>query len=67
MNRLKEIRVAQGRPQAEVAAAADIVYRSYIRYETDAALPNVLSAIRIADALHVVDLRKIWYPVAFPQ
>ncbi|ERL03175.1 hypothetical protein HMPREF1985_02337 [Mitsuokella sp. oral taxon 131 str. W9106] len=51
----------------EIADMANIARRSYIRYEADATPPNVLSAIRIADALGVADLREIWNPAASPK
>jgi DNA-binding helix-turn-helix protein len=59
-NRLKEIRLAQEKQQEEIADFAGISRRTYIRYENGSILPNLVSAIRIADALGVDNLRDIW-------
>ena len=58
-NRLKEIRLAQEKQQEEIADFAGISRRTYIRYENGSILPNLVSAIRIADALGIDNLRDI--------
>lgn len=59
-NHLRELRKSKGKLQAEMIAAAGISKSSYIRYERGCTLPDILSAIAIADALGIVDLREIW-------
>ena len=59
-NHLKELRKSTGKLQAEIIAAVGISKSSYIRYERGCTLPDVLSAIAIADALDIVDIREIW-------
>ena len=58
--RLKEIREASGKTQAEIAKETRVTVRAYQRYEHGEQRPNVRTAIRIADALGVVDLRELW-------
>lgn len=59
-NRLKEIRLAQEKEQAEIAGLAGVSRSTYIRYEAGSILPNLLAALRIADALGIDNLREIW-------
>lgn len=64
-NRLKEQRLRPGLTQVQVARKAGITERGYQRYESDETSkqhcePSIKSAIKIADALGVVDLRELW-------
>ena len=59
-NHLRELRKSKGKLQAEVIAATGISKSSYIRYEWGRTLPDILSAIAIADVLGIVDLLEIW-------
>lgn len=59
-NQLKAIRLAQRKQQGEIADSAGVSRRTYIRYEKGSVLPNPASAIRIADALGIDNLREIW-------
>ena len=65
-NLLQMKRKSMGFTQAELAKLAGITERRVRCYEASgtANLPDVLTAIRIADALGVSDLREIWdgYP-----
>ena len=58
--RLKEIREASGKTQAEIAKETDVTVRAYQRYEHGEQRANVRTAIRIADALGVKDVRSLW-------
>ena len=58
--RLKEIREASGKTQAEIAKETGVTVRAYQRYEHGEQRPNVRTAIRIADALGVKDVRLLW-------
>ena len=58
--RLKEIREASGKTQAEIAKETGVTVRAYQRYEHGEQRPNVRTAIRIADALGVKDVRSLW-------
>ena len=58
-NRLKEIRAAQEKQQGEIAAYAGLSCRTYMRYEKGA-VPNHATAMHIADALGIENLRDIW-------
>lgn len=46
--------------QEEVAQKVGISLMSYRRYEYGERLPDVKTAIRIADALGVADVRTLW-------
>ena len=59
-NRLRVLREARKLRQIDVAHLCHITHKAYWRYERHDMLPNVLTAIRIADALGVQDLREIW-------
>jgi hypothetical protein len=59
-NRLRILREERELRQVDVAQRADVVLKMYRRYECHNMLPNVLTAIRIADALEIRDLREIW-------
>ena len=68
-NKLQMKRKSAGFTQAELAKLVGVTERGYRSYEASAkskrrSLPDVLTAIRIADALGVSDLREIWdgYP-----
>ena len=58
--RLKEIREASGKTQAEIAKETGVTIRAYQKYEHGEQRPNVRTAIRIADALGVKDVRALW-------
>ena len=58
--RLKEIREASGKTQAEIAKETRVTVRAYQQYEHGEQRPNVRTAIRIADALGVKDVRSLW-------
>lgn len=62
---LQAKRQSTGLTQAQVAEKAGITARGYQRYEADQNSknhrePNITTAIRIADALDVIDLRELW-------
>ena len=64
-NPLKTKRLSIGLTQVEVAKKAGITARGYQRYEADEKSkqyrePGILTAIKIADALGVEDLRELW-------
>ena len=59
-NRLRVLREERNLRQLDVAQRANIALKMYRRYERHNMLPNVLTAIRVADALGVQDLREIW-------
>ena len=58
--RLKEIREAFGKTQLQIAEETGVTVRAYQRYEHGEQRPNVRTAIRIADALGVKDVRSLW-------
>ena len=58
--RLKEIREASGKTQLQIAEETGITVRVYQKYEHGEQRPNVWTAIRIADALGVKDVRSLW-------
>ena len=62
--RLQTARIASGKTQKQVAAEAGIPEAAYQRYEYGKNEPGVRTAIRIADALNVTDLRELFaeYP-----
>ena len=57
--KLKKYR-AQKYTQKEMAMALKLSERQYRRIEKGTSLPNILTAMQIADMLNVYDLRKIW-------
>lgn len=70
-NHLREKRLSLGLTQAQLAGKAKTTLRSYRRYEADITnkehrLPDAVTAIRIADALGVKDLRELWGGKANP-
>ena len=58
--KLQAAREKSGKTQAQVAREAQIKTVTYQRYEYGSSIPNVRTAIRIADALNVLDLREIF-------
>ena len=58
--RLQAAREKSGKTQAQVAKEAGIQPVTYQRYEYGSLIPNVRTAIRIADALNVLDLRELF-------
>lgn len=58
--KLQAAREKSGKTQAQVAREADITTVTYQRYEYGIREPGVRTAIRIADALNVLDLREIF-------
>ena len=59
-SKLQAARGKSGKTQAQIAREAGIETISYQRYEYGSRIPNVRTAIRIADALGVVDLRELF-------
>ena len=58
--RLQAAREKSGKTQAQVAKEARIETVTYQRYEYGNREPSVRTAIRIADALSVIDLRELF-------
>lgn len=58
--RLRAAREKSGKTQAQVAKETGVTEHMYQRYEYDRNEPGVRTAIRIADALGVADLRELW-------
>ena len=64
-NPLQRKRNSVGLTQAQIAKLVGVTERSYRCYEASATArrkhkPDILTAIRIADALGVQDLRELW-------
>lgn len=58
---IKLAREHAGKTQLQVASEVGIGLRSYVSYENgEKPSPSVHTAIRIANALYVHDLRKLW-------
>lgn len=57
---MKKTREASGKTQTQMAKEAGVMVRAYQRYEHGEQRPNVRTAIRIADALGVKDVRSLW-------
>lgn len=57
---LQFARERAGLTQAQVAKKIGITEQTYQRYEYGTSVPNVRTALRIADALGVTDLREIF-------
>ena len=57
---LRAARERSGKTQAQVAREARISEVAYQQYEYDKREPRVRTAIRIADALDVADLRELF-------
>ena len=62
--RLQAAREKSGKTQAQIAREAGVSEVTYQRYEYGIREPGVRTAIRIADALNVTDLRELFaeYP-----
>lgn len=58
--KLQAAREKSGKTQAQVARAVGITEQTYQRYEYGTQEPGVRTAIRIADALNIIDLREIF-------
>ena len=58
--KLQAAREKSGKTQSQVARLAGITEQTYQRYEYGQNEPGVRTAIRIADALNVLDLREIF-------
>jgi len=58
--KLQAARAASNKTQKRVASEAGISERLYQSYEYNKRRPSVDIAIRIADALNIVDLRKLF-------
>ena len=58
--RLQAAREKSGKTQAQIAREVGVSERVYQRYEYGQNEPGVRTAIRIADALGVTDLRKLF-------
>ena len=57
---LRNIRKERGLTQAQVAQQSGITVRAYQNYEAGERVPDVLTAIRIANTLRVKDVRKLF-------
>lgn len=57
---LRAARERSGKTQAQVAEEVGIKEQAYQKYEYGLSIPNVRTAIRIADSLGVVDLRELF-------
>lgn len=57
---LKQQRLDKGKTQAQLAKELGMCVQVYQRYEFAGRYPNVAVAIRIADALNVKDVRKLF-------
>ena len=57
---LKERRKRAGMTQLEIAKKAGVTDIGYLNYEQGKREPKISTAIRIADALGVQDLRELW-------
>ncbi len=58
--KLQSTREKSGKTQAQVAKLAGITEQAYQRYEYGQNEPGVRTAIRIADALGVTDIRELF-------
>lgn len=58
--KLQAAREKSGKTQAQVAKEAEVTERMYQYYEANEKEPGVRTAIRIADALNVLDLRELF-------
>ncbi len=58
--KLQAAREKSGKTQAQVAMEADVSERMYQSYEYGQNEPGVRTAIRIADALGVTDIRELF-------
>lgn len=58
--RLRATRERSGKTQARVAKEVGVSEQMYQRYEYGRCDPSVRTAIRIADALGVIDLRELF-------
>ena len=58
--KLVAARIATDKTQEQVAREAGICAQQYQKYEYGTREPGVRTAIRIADALGVSDLRELW-------
>ncbi len=60
MSKLKECRTHKGLTQNDVALQIGVSTRSYQFYESGERVPDVRTAIRIAQVLGVCDLKELW-------
>ena len=58
--RMRAARLKSGKTQEQVAKEANISDRAYQNYEYDMREPSVRTAIRIADALGVENIRELF-------
>ena len=58
---LRNKRESMGKTQLDMAKVGNISLRAYQLYESGERVPNVWTAIRIADALDI-DVKKLWFP-----
>ena len=58
--KLQKAREQSGKTQAQIAKEAGVTEVAYQRYEYGQRKPNVQTAIRIADALGVEDVRRLF-------
>ena len=61
--KLQAAREKSGKTQAQIAREAGVSEQMYQRYEYGQNEPGVRTAIRIADALGVTDLRELFTPI----
>ena len=57
---LAAVREAKGLSREEVKEGLNICLRTLQRYEDGIRIPDVLTAIQLADKLKIRDLREIW-------
>ena len=60
MSKLKECRTRKGLTQHDVALRIGVSTPSYQFYESGERIPDVQTAIRIAQVLGVCDLKELW-------
>ena len=58
--KLQTAREKSGKTQAQIAREAGVTEVTYQRYEYGIREPGVRTAIRIADAMNVLDLRELF-------
>lgn len=66
-DKLRAARAKTGKAQAQVAQEVGITEVAYQNYESGRREPKVGIAIRIADALHITDLRELFAQADKPK
>lgn len=57
--KIKDLRLAAGLTQKEIAAIAGVTIACYQKYEYGSRIPDAKTAIKIADALHT-SVKQLW-------